>query len=214
MGKVLSILLSAGMAVAIAGCNTTGCVDNKSSIPLAGFYSYETLGAISLSNISVGGIGAPNDSLLLDNTSASEVYLPFRSLYEETAFFIRYEDTGVYDDPDEDESGEDDSEDPEGGEGEADENVSADSSPRRRVVSRAVIVPAIADTLTFKYERIPYFASEDCGAMYRYKVTEFTATRYMIDSIALVDSVMTNVDRQTIQIYFRTQTSDDTDTES
>ncbi|MCM1504105.1 MAG: DUF6452 family protein [Muribaculum sp.] len=198
MGKVLGILLSVGMAVVAVSCNTTGCVDNKSSIPLAGFYSYETLGSISLSNISVGGIGAPNDSLLLDHASASTVYLPFRSLYEETAFFIRYEDTGESDEPD---TNEPEDEDP----GDASESVA-------ETVSRAV--PAIADTLRFKYERIPYFASEDCGAMYRYRVIEFSATHYMIDSIALVDSLMTNVDRQTIQIYFRTQTSDDVDSES
>lgn len=190
MGKVLVILSMAAVAAMIGGCNTTGCVDNKSSIPLAGFYSYETLGAISLSNISVGGVGAPGDSLLLDHTSAAEVYLPFRSLHEETVFFIRYEDTGESDEPDPDSPDEGgDSSDP------------AESAPSRAV-------PAVEDTLTFRYERIPYFASEDCGAMFRYRVTEFNATRHFIDSIALVDSMITNADRQTIQIYFRTQQPD------
>ena len=67
-------------------------------------------------------------------------------------------------------------------------------------------VPAVEDTLSFKYERIPYFASEDCGAMYRYRVVEMTYTRNMIDSVAMVDSMITNVNRRTIEIYFRTQT--------
>ena len=205
MGKILKLLFAGIAAVIMHGCNTTGCVDNQSSIPLAGFYSYETLGAISLSNISVGGVDAPNDSLLLDHATAPEVYLPFRSLHEETRFFIRYEDTGEPDpDPDEGDNPDnpenpdnpDDPDNPEEGEEGGDEPSLA--------AMRAV--PAVGDTLSFKYERIPYFASEDCGAMYRYRVVEMTYTRNMIDSVAMVDSMITNVNRRTIEIYFRTQT--------
>lgn len=214
MGKILNILFAIGLVGSvIVGCNTTGCVDNQSSIPLAGFYSYETLGAISLSNISVGGVDAPNDSLLLDHESVAEVYLPFRSLQDETVFFIRYEDTAEPDpeDPDNPDNPGEETPGEEDGEGEG----GSDSGVPQEVVGHAVsrAVPAIADTLTFKYERIPYFVSEDCGAMYRYRVVEFESTHYMIDSIALVDSVITNVNRQTIQIYFRTQQADNPESE-
>lgn len=223
MGKILNILFAVGLVgSALAGCNNTGCVDNQSSIPLAGFYSYETLGAISLSNISVGGVDAPNDSLLLDHESVAEVYLPFRSLQDETVFFIRYEDTGEPDpeDPENPENpenpGDSGEENPggDGNEGAGDDGTGTEPSAvaTGRAVSRAV--PAMADTLRFKYERIPYFVSEDCGAMYRYKVLEFEATHYMIDSIALLDSVITNVNRRTIQIYFRTQQPDNPQPES
>lgn len=65
------------------------------------------------------------------------------------------------------------------------------------------------DTLTFNYNSIPYFASEECGAMYHYLITSYSYTRHLVDSVALLDSLITNVDRETIQIYFRTSTPDD-----
>lgn len=213
MGKILNILFAAGLVgSALAGCNNTGCVDNQSSIPLAGFYSYETLGAISLTNISVGGVDAPNDSLLLDHESVAEVYLPFRSLQDETVFFIRYEDTGEPDPEDPENPGDSGEENPGGNDSEGAGDGETGTEPSAVATGRAV--PAMADTLKFKYERIPYFVSEDCGAMYRYKVLEFEATHYMIDSIALLDSVITNVNRRTIQIYFRTQQPDNPQPES
>ena len=42
--------------------------------------------------------------------------------------------------------------------------------------------------------------------MYKYEITEFTSTYHLIDSIALIDSVITNADRETIRLYFRTYT--------
>lgn len=150
------------MAIAmLPGCNSSGCTDNKSSIPLAGFYSYETLAAISVNKISIGGVDAPDDSLIVNNSSASEVYLPFRAEYDETRFYIHYHQRGIDD-------------------------------------------PAYNDTLTFRYDRVPYFASEECGAMYKYEITDFTSTYHLIDSVALLDVVITNADREKIRIYFRT----------
>lgn len=60
------------------------------------------------------------------------------------------------------------------------------------------------DTLTFHYTSAPYFASEECGAMLRYNITRFAYTRHLIDSIAITDSLITNVDNERIKIYFRT----------
>ena len=70
---------------------------------------------------------------------------------------------------------------------------------------------AMNDTITFRYRSIPYFASEECGAMYRYNITECTTTTHLIDSVVVADSLITNVDRVRIRIYFRT---DDHDTET
>lgn len=64
--------------------------------------------------------------------------------------------------------------------------------------------PANNDTLTFRYTSEPYFASEECGAMLRYTITGFSHTRHLIDSIAITDSLITNVDNERIKIYFRT----------
>lgn len=166
MGKLLkhithSLLAACALPVALSSCNAVGCTDNQNSIPLAGFYSYSTLKAITVDKITVGGVGAPNDSVLIYNGSTQQIYLPFRPLQDTTAYYIHYNTKGIDD-------------------------------------------ASLNDTLRFAYRRSPYFASEECGAMYRYVVTSFDATRHLIDSVALVDSVITNIDRETIRIYFRT----------
>lgn len=62
----------------------------------------------------------------------------------------------------------------------------------------------ITDTITFNYESIPYFASEECGAMYIYRITGVKHTYNIIDSVTLLDSLITNVELERIRIYFRT----------
>jgi hypothetical protein len=148
----------------MAGCNTAGCIDNQSSIPLAGFYSMSTLKSISVDSLTIGGIGAPNDSLLIDNATVSQVTLPFRAATSTTAFFIHY-------------------------------NHKALSNSR------------LNDTITFNYDAYPYFASEECGAMYQYHITKVAYTKHLIDSIGIVDSVISNVDLERIHIFMRTATT-------
>lgn len=74
---------------------------------------------------------------------------------------------------------------------------------------RALDFPELNDTITLVYTSIPYFASEDCGAMYHYRVRGLTYTTHLIDSIGMTDSVVTNVERENLQIYFRTSDNDD-----
>ena len=50
-----------------------GCLDNKNSLPKAGFYSAATGEAVAVNNLTVSGIGAPGDSTLLRNETAAEV---------------------------------------------------------------------------------------------------------------------------------------------
>lgn len=66
----------------------------------------------------------------------------------------------------------------------------------------------VTDTITFDYESIPFFASEECGAMYHYRITGVSHTTHVIDSVGLTDSTVTNVERETIKIYFRTNEAD------
>lgn len=165
MGKVLSRSLIGFLLVAAAvACNNNGCLDNQNSIPQAGFYSYETLSSVALTKLSIGGIGAPDDSLLLKNSTASSVYLPFRSEAGKSSFYFVYGEEALaqYD---------------------------------------------VVDTVTFFYDSQPYFASEECGAMFRYRITGVKHTTWVIDSVGITDSVITNVPRETIGIYFRTSTS-------
>lgn len=144
-----------------AGCNTTGCMDNRSSLLLAGFYSASDK-AISLQHIEVGGVGAPNDSLIIEaGESTSEVYLPLRHTDSSTSFFIRYLNSDV----------------------DLTENF---------------------DTITLTYSSIPYFASEECGAIYQYSIKSLEYTTHFIDRVTLLDSLINNADMQKMHIYFLT----------
>ena len=71
----------------------------------------------------------------------------------------------------------------------------------------------VADTITFSYDAIPYFASEECGAMYRYRITQVSHTSAFIDSVALTDSLITNVDMERIKIYVRVSSDDSDDSD-
>ncbi len=93
MGKVLTrISIVAAVALcAASACNTSGCLGNQSSVPLAGFYSMETKNNITLDSVAIGGGGAPDDSLLLSpGTTAARIYLPLRSDASTVTYFIRY----------------------------------------------------------------------------------------------------------------------------
>ncbi len=60
----------------------------------------------------------------------------------------------------------------------------------------------ITDTVTIAYARQPWFAGEECGAMYRYHIRKVTYTENLIDSVVVADSLVTNIDRATLNIYF------------
>lgn len=62
----------------------------------------------------------------------------------------------------------------------------------------------VQDQLTFYYESHPWFASEECGAMYNYRITRVSHTYQILDSVGLTDSLVTNIDLATIRLYFRT----------
>lgn len=150
------------MSLSLTSCSNVGCTENRNSLPLAGFYSMGTKEPVTPDSLEVGGVGAPGDSLLLDESShVKQLYLPFRSTAASTGFYIRYK-------------------------------------------AKALDYPELVDTLKFTYDSRPYFASEDCGAMYHYFITHFSYTTHLIDSVAVTDSLITNFDRETIQIYFRT----------
>ncbi len=144
------------------GCNTNGCLNNQSAIPLAELYSSATGAAISLNNLQISGVGAPNDSVLISSgTAVSKLYLPMRSSQSSTAWCFHYTQEGLDD-------------------------------------------PALNDTIEFVYTSMPYFASEECGAMYYYHIVQVKATDHLMDSVVIVDSLITNVDLTRIKIYFRT----------
>lgn len=67
----------------------------------------------------------------------------------------------------------------------------------------------VEDHITFYYESTPWFASEECGAMYHYRITRVSHTSQILDSVGISDSLVTNIERQTIGLYFRTADPDE-----
>ncbi len=158
VAHILATILTLG-AIA-GGCNTSGCLDNGSSIPLAGFYSPDGE-QVQLDSVAISGIGAPNDSLLIaPGTQVSEVYLPLRSTASATAYVLHY----------------------------AYQNIDSD---------------LYNDTISLEYTSIPYFVSEECGAMYYYHIDRLDYTTHLIESIEITDSLITNADVQRLKIYMR-----------
>lgn len=152
------VVMVAGALVAatMTQCASNGCLDNRNSIPLAGFYDSETGEAVAVTGLTVGGVGAPGDSLILANGSASQVYLPFRASVGEVTYVFSV----------------------------GDENVT------------------YSDSVRFVYNSTPYFVDTECGAMFRYRIREVSFDGTLIDSIAVTDSLITNVESERIKIYF------------
>lgn len=80
----------AALALSVQSCTTSMCTDNRNSIPEAGFYNVDTGEAVNVVGVSIGGIGAPNDSLLYDNQTVQLVYLPLRPDAEVTSFRFHF----------------------------------------------------------------------------------------------------------------------------
>lgn len=84
--------------LALNACNTNGCLENQSSLPLAGFYSSSTLSKITVDSISVYAIGVPGDSMMLDcKSSVSQVYMPFDLVSNTTRYVIHYNQQSLSD---------------------------------------------------------------------------------------------------------------------
>ena len=162
MKKFPVILLLVSLLAGFLSCSNDGCLDNKSALPKAALYSSTTGQPITLNNISISGVGAPGDSVLVPvGEAVSEVYLPMRSTESSTSWSFGYTGEGLED-------------------------------------------MDLTDVVTFDYESQPYFASDECGAIYRYLITRCDWTEHLIDSVVITDSLITNVDMVRIKIYFRT----------
>lgn len=153
MSRGLQVILAAlAVAVGVASCSSDGCTNNRNSIPMAGFYDLATGNSVSVQRLKVYGLGAPNDSLLLDTArSEHQLYLPLRGTQTRTAFVF---DAGT-----------------------------------------------VYDTLTIDYESYPYFDGEDCGAMWRYLITDVRYNRTLIDSVLVTDPLITNIERERLMIF-------------
>ncbi|MDE6108754.1 MAG: hypothetical protein K2F72_00520 [Muribaculaceae bacterium] len=158
-------LTALAAALALAACNTSGCLDNRSALPLAEFRSSATGTAISVDSLEIAGVDAPDGAVLSDfTTRKTQLYLPMRSTAPSTAWRFIYR-------------------------------------------QKALDFEELIDTVAFHYASIPYFASEECGATYRYRVERVSTTHHLIDSVVMADSLITNVDKVSILVYFRTSSA-------
>lgn len=93
MGKLLTIIATAALATALAGCTGDGCLDNGSALPLAQFYVDDT--QMSVNNLTVKGVEAPGDTLLTDDETVTRVYLPLRPTTTECKYVLDYNDENI-----------------------------------------------------------------------------------------------------------------------
>lgn len=165
--KLLAVAVITGALLAAGyGCNTSGCTENQSALPLAGYCSSQTGKSISIRDMEVRGLGAPDDSVLYaaESSGRSEVYLPFRSTQDNTTYLFTYH---------------------------------IDS------------VTSVTDRIAFTYTSEPRFVSEECGAMFFYRITKVEHTSNLIDSVVITDSLVTNLNIKRILIYIRTDENSD-----
>ena len=97
MGKSLTKIAIAGFLLCIVtvflyGCGDSGCLDTRSSMPIANFDNTNSPSQqLSIDSISVYGLGQINDSLLLDSArNVSQISLPFRNSHDTTQYVIHY----------------------------------------------------------------------------------------------------------------------------
>lgn len=136
----------------MCGCNTNGCTDWRSAVPLAQFYASASGKQVYLDSVQISGIGAPGDTLLLAaGQRAEKVYLPMRATADKVAWRFAYG-------------------------------------------------PAVADTVTIAYTPTAWFASEECGAMYKYTIRAVEHTSVLIDSVVVVNPEITNI--ETVRLKF------------
>lgn len=61
----------------------------------------------------------------------------------------------------------------------------------------------LSDTVTFIYERDPFFVSKACGAIYRYVIRDITTTHTFLDSVTCPPGVIDNKPIENLKFYFR-----------
>lgn len=88
-------LMFCAMAMSFTSCNDN-CMGNSSGIPLAAFYTGEK--AASVANITIYGIGAPNDSAIVRNATVGQVYLPLRITDTACQYVLDYNSDDVLND--------------------------------------------------------------------------------------------------------------------
>lgn len=98
MRSLLFSVLFPIVLVLVAGCDES-CNDNRNALPLAGFYTVDSLGRAEnaqVDSLEVYGLGAPGDSVLsAASERKSELYLPFRIDSDRTVYVFALKGRGT-----------------------------------------------------------------------------------------------------------------------
>ena len=86
---ILFVVAFAAAAVFVS-CSDDTCYDQRSALPTARFYYKGGTTAVAVSGLTVGGIGAAGDSLIVDSTTVSEFYMPLAPHETECRYFLRF----------------------------------------------------------------------------------------------------------------------------
>ena len=87
MKRALHILVVVAAAcLGMTACGDSSCYDNGNSLPLATFYLDGKQQTIP--GLTIMGIGSPGDSLLANNASLGESYLPLRASVGSTSYLL------------------------------------------------------------------------------------------------------------------------------
>lgn len=73
--------------------------------------------------------------------------------------------------------------------------------PDRDSCSYVIRYNGTTDTLLFSYKRSVRLLSFECGFIQEYTLSQVSATNHQIDSVAIVDSLVTNIDHENLKIY-------------
>ena len=79
------------MLLALVACDDNSCYDNGSALPLVRFYKSGTTQQVTLEGVTIRGVDAPGDSVLVDSSAVSEVYLPLRVSATSTQWVLEYD---------------------------------------------------------------------------------------------------------------------------
>lgn len=88
MKRLLPFLLLAILLSIVVSCNDNSCYDNGSSLPLVRFYKSGSDKNITVSNVTLKGLGAPNDSAYTEDKTISEAFLPLRATMNTTQWVV------------------------------------------------------------------------------------------------------------------------------
>ena len=99
MGKVLTLSACAAAIAAAAiapGCNSDGCTEMRSAMPIAQLCNSATGEVATLDSLDIHGIGVAGDSLLVSaGTAVSKQYLPLRYSASSVRWCIAYRYAGL-----------------------------------------------------------------------------------------------------------------------